>query len=273
MRLGPESGSVKIASTASRTEHSALSSLEFTALLPKRALRLRLRHLMYYKVVVVIHPITEDEMNNAAANRMEETPGPNARAPEPPELDLRAQIGLWLRVIDALLSAIEDTALSLRKLGGNAREALLGMRALFAQVGREGDALGDELASWRARMGRLTSAGLTLGWIAGAYRLHTTKAVFLSRRRAAAALAELHEDCAERLYQLSVRQGGAFLKVGQMLAARPDLLPDAYVRALARLQDAAPEVPFATIRTMIESELGRPCAELFAELDQQPLAA
>jgi ubiquinone biosynthesis protein len=212
-------------------------------------------------------------MTNSAASRIEEPPEPKRRAPEPPGLDLRAQIGLWLRVIDALLSAIEETALSFRKLGGSAREALLGVRALFTQAGREGEALGGELANWRARLTRLTNAGLTLGWIAGAYRLHTTKAVFLSRRRAAAALAALHEECAERLYQLSVRQGGAFLKVGQMLAARPDLLPGAYVRALARLQDAAPEVPFPQIRAAIESELGRPCAELFAALDERPLAA
>ncbi len=192
---------------------------------------------------------------------------------EPPELDLRAQLNLWLRVIDALLVAVEQTAFSLRALGANTRDAFAGLRILFTRAGEQGSALGGELASWRARMSRLTSAGLTLGRVAAAYRLHTTKAAFLSRNRAAAALAALHEECAERLYELSVRQGGAFLKVGQMLAARPDLLPNAYVRALGRLQDAAPNVPFPAIRAVIERELGRPLDQLFAEFDEQPLAA
>jgi ubiquinone biosynthesis protein len=211
-------------------------------------------------------------MTQTTATSTKKTTQPSS-SETPAEFDLHAQIGLWLRVIDALLGAIEQAAFSARKVGMSTREAWQGIAGLFARAGQDGQALTDELSSWKARMSRLASAGFVLGRIAGAYRLHTTKAAFLSRRRAAQALAALHEDCAERLYALSLRQGGAFLKVGQMLAARPDLLPEAYVSALGRLQDAAPELPFAEIRAVIERELGQPVGELFAELDTSPLAA
>lgn len=197
-------------------------------------------------------------------------PTHEARAVPPPlELDLRAQIGMWLRVVDALLTAVEETALSVRRVGASAQDAFQGLSML---LGREGP-LSDELDSWRTRVGRLTSTGFVLARIAAAYRLHTTKAAFLSRRRAESALEALHEDAAQRLYRLSIEQGGAFLKVGQMLASRPDLLPAAYVRALSRLQDAAPEVPFPQIQRVLEAELGKPVAEVFAELDEVAIAA
>jgi ubiquinone biosynthesis protein len=211
-------------------------------------------------------------MIETAANRVSEPARPRP-TPGAPELDLRSQIGLWLRVVDALLVAIEQTALALRQVGASTREAFQGARGLFSGLGDDGRALGVELMSFKARITRLTQAGLVLARIAAGYRLHNTKAVFLSKRRAAQALGALHEDCARRLYELSLSLGGAFLKVGQMLAARPDLLPQAYVSALSRLQDAAPELPFPVIRAAVEKELGQPLAALFSEFDPEPLAA
>jgi len=70
-----------------------------------------------------------------------------------------------------------------------------------------------------------------------------------------------------------VRHGGAFLKLGQMLSSRPDLLPEAYVRELGKLQDAAPAVPFREIERALTRELGRPLSELFAEFEEAPVAA
>jgi ubiquinone biosynthesis protein len=211
-------------------------------------------------------------MNQTAAAPRDEADAERTN-PRAPELDLRAQIALWLRVVDALLGAIEQTALSLREVGTSAWDAIDSLRDLFGRAGDGGRAVRGELNRWQARMSRLTGAGFELGRVAAAYRLHTTKAAFLSRRRAARALTTLHEQCAERLYALSLRQGGAFLKVGQMLAARPDLLPEPYVTALSRLQDAAPEVPLADIRHVIEAELGRPLEQLFLEFSPTPLAA
>ncbi len=67
--------------------------------------------------------------------------------------------------------------------------------------------------------------------------------------------------------------GGAFIKLGQLLSTRPDLLPPAYLQELARLQDAAPPEPFDRIRAQVEESLGVPLEEAFPEFDPDPLAA
>jgi ubiquinone biosynthesis protein len=67
--------------------------------------------------------------------------------------------------------------------------------------------------------------------------------------------------------------GATFIKLGQILSTRSDLLPPDYQAELARLQDQAPPVPSAAICDAIVAELGRPIAEVFASFDDRPLAA
>jgi len=67
--------------------------------------------------------------------------------------------------------------------------------------------------------------------------------------------------------------GATFVKLGQILSTRPDLLPLDYQRELARLTDDAPPVPGDTVGALIEEELGLPPEELFASFDSVPLAA
>jgi len=74
---------------------------------------------------------------------------------------------------------------------------------------------------------------------------------------------------AERLVEL----GPVFVKLGQILSTRPDVMPPAYVDALSRLQENAPEVPLATIRATIKSQLGKPVEKLFATFEEKPVAA
>src|ERR671936_1398679 len=64
--------------------------------------------------------------------------------------------------------------------------------------------------------------------------------------------------------------GTTYVKLGQLLSSRPDLLPDVYIEELTKLVDDAPPVPFAEIRRTIDEELG---AEAFARIDEQPLAS
>jgi ubiquinone biosynthesis protein len=199
------------------------------------------------------------------------------RLPFAASADVRAQIKLWLGTIDAVLLAIENTALQVRSLGERAHDVLYGNPAAddagAAGVVSQLRALGQEVSQWPQRLTRLTATGLVLGRVATGYRLHNTKAAFLSRARAAQSREQLHADSARRLYQLSVRHGGAFLKLGQMLSARPDLLPEVYVRELGKLQDAAPAVPYSAIELSIEGELGRPVREIFARFEPEPVAA
>ncbi|NVN99155.1 MAG: AarF/ABC1/UbiB kinase family protein [Geobacteraceae bacterium] len=67
--------------------------------------------------------------------------------------------------------------------------------------------------------------------------------------------------------------GLTFLKLGQVLAMRRDLLPDAYISELELLQDQLPALGIAMVRAMIETELGSPLTELFAAFSETPLAA
>eukprot|EP01062_Namystynia_karyoxenos_P073219 TRINITY_DN70050_c0_g1_i1.p1 TRINITY_DN70050_c0_g1~~TRINITY_DN70050_c0_g1_i1.p1 ORF type:complete len:501 (+),score=155.97 TRINITY_DN70050_c0_g1_i1:55-1557(+) len=71
------------------------------------------------------------------------------------------------------------------------------------------------------------------------------------------------------------RLGPAFIKLGQMLSSRPDLLPPPFLTELRRLCDAVPPFPSAAALAVVEQELGRPAAEVFEGLDETsgPVAA
>ncbi len=85
-------------------------------------------------------------------------------------------------------------------------------------------------------------------------------------------LARLHRHNAERLYELCVSLRGGVLKLGQFVSSRADLLPDAYVTALSRLQDRVPPVPGDRIRARIDEEIGA-VGDCFATFEDAPLAA
>ena len=69
-----------------------------------------------------------------------------------------------------------------------------------------------------------------------------------------------------------LRLGSAFIKLGQLLSARPDILPAGWVAELAALQDRVPAFGFAEVQTVLEQELGQRCAEVI-DLDPEPLGA
>ncbi|MGE5626196.1 MAG: ubiquinone biosynthesis regulatory protein kinase UbiB [Bacillota bacterium] len=67
--------------------------------------------------------------------------------------------------------------------------------------------------------------------------------------------------------------GPIFVKFGQVLSTRRDLLPLDISDELAKLQDRVPPFPGAAARAMVEEALGKPVTELFAEFDEKPLAS
>jgi len=67
--------------------------------------------------------------------------------------------------------------------------------------------------------------------------------------------------------------GPTFIKIGQALGTRADLLPLEYVRELATLQDQVPAFSTAEAFQIVESELGRSVHECYAEIDSEPIAA
>ena len=63
--------------------------------------------------------------------------------------------------------------------------------------------------------------------------------------------------------------GTTFVKLGQLLSSRPDLLPDVYIEELEKLVDDVPALPFAPLREVIAEDLG---LDQFASIDEEPLA-
>ncbi|MCX5041833.1 AarF/ABC1/UbiB kinase family protein [Aldersonia sp. NBC_00410] len=83
---------------------------------------------------------------------------------------------------------------------------------------------------------------------------------------------------AEQLVTVLGGMKGIAMKLGQMLSVLDlDLVPpehrEAFQQKLAVLRDSAPTVPFADMRAVLEADLGRPISELFAEFEDEPIAA
>ncbi len=67
--------------------------------------------------------------------------------------------------------------------------------------------------------------------------------------------------------------GPTFVKMGQILATRADLIPDEYIQELRKLEDEVPPVPYSDIKDKVEKELGGDLKSLFSEFEEEPLAA
>lgn len=78
---------------------------------------------------------------------------------------------------------------------------------------------------------------------------------------------------AERVRMLLEELGPTFIKLGQILSTRPDVIPHDFVAALEKLQHSVPPFPFAQVREIVESELRRPIADAFSRFDETALAA
>lgn len=69
------------------------------------------------------------------------------------------------------------------------------------------------------------------------------------------------------------RLGPTFVKIGQLLSSRSDLLPPAYADALSALQDRCEPFPFADVERIVETELGARLSRVFVDFDNEPVAA
>lgn len=82
-----------------------------------------------------------------------------------------------------------------------------------------------------------------------------------------------HLSQPERLRHACEELGPTFVKLGQLAAARTRILPLEFTDELAKLQDQVAPLHFTEIRAVIEAELKRPLAEVFASVDEQPLGS
>jgi ubiquinone biosynthesis protein len=70
-----------------------------------------------------------------------------------------------------------------------------------------------------------------------------------------------------------IELGPVYVKLGQLLSTRPDLLPSRYVETLTDLQANVPPVPWAQVELLIQQELGQPIEAVFQEIDRNAIAA
>jgi len=82
-----------------------------------------------------------------------------------------------------------------------------------------------------------------------------------------------HLTAPERIRLAIEELGPTFIKFGQIMSTRPDLIPPAYIAELEKLQDTVAPAPWEAIKQEIEEELGAPLDEVFASLETEPVAA
>ncbi len=107
-----------------------------------------------------------------------------------------------------------------------------------------------------------------------ARHLHLPALIRWPGRRARAEREEVARlSGAERLRRACEELGPTFVKMGQILSTRPNLLPREFIKELAKLQESVAPITFGEVRAVLEEQLGKPLAQAFASVDEQPLAA
>ena len=83
----------------------------------------------------------------------------------------------------------------------------------------------------------------------------------------------LHGLSPEKLRLIFEDLGPTFIKFGQLLSMRPDMIPDEYCKELARLRTGARPMEFADVIGVLEGEYGEDCGDIFEMIDQKPLGS
>jgi len=83
----------------------------------------------------------------------------------------------------------------------------------------------------------------------------------------------LKKSGAERLRLALEELGPTFVKFGQLLSVRADVLPSDFIQELSKLQDEVAPIPFETIKQVVEEELKFPIETLFSSFDREPVAS
>src|SRR5215813_9836326 len=120
---------------------------------------------------------------------------------------------------------------------------------------------------WGQILAVLSKYGLA-GWIE---RLGPKFAQGILKDREGTALSSYSRETRIRLALSEL--GPTFIKLGQILSTRPDVIGVALAEELSKLQDSSPADPFSEIASSIESEFGQPLETLFTDFEETPLAS
>jgi ubiquinone biosynthesis protein len=115
---------------------------------------------------------------------------------------------------------------------------------------------------------RVARVGAELGWAVAAWYATERRR---SRRREEPALSRA--GLSRRLRRAFARLGPTYIKLGQILSSGEGVFPAELVGEFRLLRDRVPPETFATVRAVVEADLGRPLEDVFASFDRRPLAA
>ena len=73
--------------------------------------------------------------------------------------------------------------------------------------------------------------------------------------------------------KILIELGPFYVKIGQLLSTRPDLLPPEYIKTLTALQAGVPPIPWSDVQTVIAQQLDKPIAEVFTSIEPDAIAA
>lgn len=172
----------------------------------------------------------------------------------------------WIDILNNSIAAIETTVWKGRKLADNTMDG-------WHQLDQERKSLLSEANKLSEKLNRLTRTAWVLTRIATSYRVWGTMSAFIPSHKTSDILNRKHKKNAQLFRDLSLTQGGAFLKIGQLLSARSDILPKAWVAELQVLQDSANIESFTAIQATLLESLGGKLDDHFSHFGPKPIAA
>ncbi|KAK8295560.1 hypothetical protein V6Z12_D05G070700 [Gossypium hirsutum] len=104
------------------------------------------------------------------------------------------------------------------------------------------------------------------------YKAVQQRGKWTSKSKRTALWEKAHERNAKRVLSLIIKLEGLWVKLGQYLSTRADVLPEAYISLLKQLQDSLPPRPLKEVCRTIQKEFGKSMDDLFAEFVEKPLA-
>src|SRR6266511_4045043 len=115
---------------------------------------------------------------------------------------------------------------------------------------------------------------LKYGYEDVAHRLHLPSSLGLPTRHRREEQAAIHQlSPPEKLRRACEELGTTFIKMGQILSTRPNLLPPGFAEELAKLQDGVAPVSFPEVQSVLRAELKCPLEEVFQSIEEKPLGS
>lgn len=170
----------------------------------------------------------------------------------------------WVAALEVLLGAVERAVWDLRHAYD---EMDLLARESWSEMKSAALTFDGERKSTQQELKRLIDVSMTVTKIVLSYRGLAIQSAFLPRHKAEKKLRALHAKNGDRFYRMAERLQGGFIKIGQMVSARTDVLSPEFTAALAPLQDACAPAPWETIEGVLKARWG----DRFAAVTLEPV--